>query len=173
MFNTQTNWGTIYDFDPPIISMMYIMWVHPIEYAGKTFYVFGTSQKSSVVTIYDATDHIYWMGSLGGSGFPLWKIGGKLLSAYGEDTEAVLHKNITQYIAGMLPKIEWFNELCKNGADRRSAYIEAFIENYKKMGRPGMTSENFDKWLTANFTTDAGKLALKEWVEGVPPDLII
>ena len=145
---------SIYDKEFPFIEQLYITWVKKVSYNAKTYYVFGSPQTNWAFFIYNETDKLFYPYNDGFDNDNLdtiWYIEGNWYSM----------GDIDQLMYNIIQKgeknTESFLELRNNGIDRKKAYEISFLDYYNEIFGVDMTIDEFDTWLSLNFSSESGK----------------
>ncbi len=141
---------SIFDLEAPYIEQPYITWIKKISYNAKIYYVIGSTQTRWHYFIYNETDKLFYMGRDADLDV-IWYIEGNWYSK-GE---------IDQKLKSLIRKSEKhtvsFLELRNKGIDRKTAYEISFLDYYNDIFGIDMTIDEFDVWLSMNFSSEWGK----------------
>jgi DNA-binding beta-propeller fold protein YncE len=159
------------EFPHPAFPLTYIMWGHALEYNGKQYYIFGSSQHGYAFYVYNATDNLFFTTAIytkdlyRGDFLSVWKIDDQLYSRYGQDTEDTLAQKV---LGGISETEDAFNRLVDGGMTRQDAYIKAFTPYYNKKYWRDMDETEFEQWLELTISTEEGKKAWDNLRTGTP-----
>ena len=145
---------SILDKEVPFIDQLYITWAKQVSYNDKTYYVFGSPQTKWYFFIYNETDKLFYLYDDSDVDINLetiWYVEGNWYSVGDID-------QMMNYIIEKGEKhTESFLEFRNNGVDRKTAYEMSFLDYYNEIFGVDMTIDEFDTWLSLNFSSESGK----------------
>ncbi|SFD26442.1 hypothetical protein [Clostridium uliginosum] len=134
----------------PFLSQIYITWCKKYQYDGKTFFIFGSPQRTGYYYIFDLSDGIFFVNCLNSADI-IWRLEDKFYSNNDVDN---MMKTV---LSASKDSINKFNQYCNDGMDRRNAYIKSFCEYYNIIFGTHLSENEFGKWIDKSFITEYAK----------------